>query len=386
MQPPESSPRLRHQPFVAVVTPSFNQARFLRQAIESVLGQGYPAIEYLVVDGGSTDGSVDILQSYGDRLRWISEPDRGQSDAIAKGFARTRGEILAWLNSDDELAPGAVESAVEAFGRHPEVGLIYGNGDLLDENGHVTGPFPWIESFDLWRLIYFSDYILQPATFFRRSAYDAARGLDTSLHWAMDWDLWIRLAAVSDVAYLPETLGLSRVWSDTKTSTGGWRRILELSRLSRRWTGRPWTTAVQRYALDTLAQKTRRWLPRRVHAPAEFVGRRVDAGILRRMPAQADGWLGPRGHLVFPRRWQRARLVLEVDRIPPRQRSRLRLDLDGRLVATRRIEQPGELVFELTAAAGTDPFCHLDLRADFSFPGPDGRRRVAARRRSLAPL
>ena len=221
-------------PRVSLVTPSFNQAPFLRAAIDSVLSQGYPAIEYVVVDGGSTDGSVEILKSYGDRLRWISEPDRGQSDAIAKGFARTRGEIVAWLNSDDVLLPRAVEKAVAAFQRHPTAGLVYGDGLVLDEAGASQGRFPWTEEFDLWRLVFLSDFILQPSAFFRRRAYEAAGGLDLEMHFAMDWDLWIRLAGVADVVYVRELLSGARVWSGTKTATGGWRRIAEISRLARR--------------------------------------------------------------------------------------------------------------------------------------------------------
>ncbi|WP_322508462.1 glycosyltransferase family 2 protein, partial [Anaerolinea sp.] len=125
---------------VNIVTPSFNQARFLEETMLSVLHQDYPHIEYIVVDGGSTDGSVDIIRRYADRLAWwVSEPDRGQTDAINKGFAHAHGEILAWLNSDDTYQPGAVRAAVEALEKHPEAAMVYGDAHYIDENGRVIG-------------------------------------------------------------------------------------------------------------------------------------------------------------------------------------------------------------------------------------------------------
>lgn len=372
---------------MAIVTPSYQQARYLGEAIESVLAQSYPAIDYLVVDGGSTDGSVDLLRAYGERVAWISERDRGQADAIAKGFARTRGEILAWINSDDRLLPGAVARAVEVFRAHPGAGLVYANGLLLDQAGRSTGPFPWIEPFDLWRLIHFSDYVLQPAAFFRRAAYDAAGGLDTSLHYAMDWDLWIRLAGAAEVVYLEgELLACSRVWSDAKTSTGGWRRIAELARLAQKHTGRRLTPAVQRYALDTLGRQLRRTLPRCLFRAAVAVGARVDARILRRMAAHADGWLGPRGELVFPRRWRRAAIELELPELPGGAASPLRVLVDGEPAAVDGLARPGRHRLVLAArAAGDSPFCTVQLHCARTLREPGTGRRLAVRVLGLTP-
>lgn len=387
IRPDAFAPGDARQLRVSVITPSFNQARFLRQTIESVLAQSYSEIDYLVVDGGSTDGSIDVLRSFGDRVRWISEADRGQSDAIARGFARTRGEILCWINSDDTLAAGAVQKAVAAFRTHPAAGLIYGNGLMLDKAGNVTGPFPWVEPFDLWRLVYFSDYILQPAAFFRRSCYEAVGGVNIGLRFAMDWDLWIRLAGIADVVYLQETLGCSRVWSETKTATGRWRRIAELARLARTHTGRRWTPAVKRYALDTLACDTRRILPRQLYPLAEFFGRRLDHRILRRMPAHADGWLGPRGSLLFPRRWGGARIELEVDRMPSSRGLGLVTRLDRRVVRQDRVERPGRVTLELPVPEdGSGPLCQVEIEATHSFRLKRDTRRVALRLLKLEPL
>lgn len=131
------------QPLVSIVTPSYNQARYLETTLRSVLDQNYPAIEYLVADGGSTDGSVEVLQRYTDRLAWwVSEPDRGQTDALNKGFARARGEILAWLNSDDTYEPGAIAAAVAYLTAHPEIGMVYADTHFIDENGRPLGSFP----------------------------------------------------------------------------------------------------------------------------------------------------------------------------------------------------------------------------------------------------
>ncbi len=130
-------------PLVSIVTPSFNQAKFLEQTILSVLEQEYPHLEYIIVDGGSTDGSQDIIQRYAARLAWwVSEPDQGQTDAINKGFNRAQGEIYAWLNSDDTYLPGAVLEAVEYLRAHPEAGMVYGDANLTDEKGEIIGRFP----------------------------------------------------------------------------------------------------------------------------------------------------------------------------------------------------------------------------------------------------
>src|SRR5512138_1788368 len=139
-------------PLVSIITPSFNQAAFLETTIRSVLDQDYPSLEYFIVDGGSKDGSLEIIQRYAHRLAgWVSEPDRGQTDAINKGFGMAHGEILAWLNSDDVYQPGAVAEAATFLQQNPEVGLVYGDATYIDENGRTIGHFPARQT-DLRRL------------------------------------------------------------------------------------------------------------------------------------------------------------------------------------------------------------------------------------------
>src|SRR4030067_1430794 len=131
------------KPLVSIVTPSYNQGHFLEETIRSVLEQDYPHLEYIIVDGGSSDGSREIIRRYSDRLAgWISEPDQGQTDAINKGFARAKGEILAWLNSGESYLPGAVSEAVAFLGSHPEVGMGSGDANLTEETGKGVGKFP----------------------------------------------------------------------------------------------------------------------------------------------------------------------------------------------------------------------------------------------------
>lgn len=169
--------RVASQPLVTIVTPSFNQGEFLAHAIDSVLAQDYPAIEYIVVDGGSTDRTIDVLRAYGDRIRWTSGPDGGQSDAIHRGFLAGSGEYLAWLNSDDRYVPGAIGAAVQEMAADPSVALLYGRGEFIDRDGEVTGPCLHVEPWSFERLVGALNLILQPATLFRRDAYLEIGGL-----------------------------------------------------------------------------------------------------------------------------------------------------------------------------------------------------------------
>jgi len=202
-------------PLVSIVTPSYNQARYLESTIHSVLEQDYPNLEYLIVDGGSTDGSVDIIRRYSDRLAWwVSEKDRGQTDAINKGFAKAKGDILAWLNSDDTYEPQAVTGAVEFLRNRSEVGLVYGDTNFIDENGHVIGRFPAAQT-DYRRLRRGYVHIPQQAAFWRADLWKKVGPLDPSFYFAMDYDLWVRLAARAPVQYTP------RLWANFRLHTHG---------------------------------------------------------------------------------------------------------------------------------------------------------------------
>lgn len=221
-------------PRVSIVTPSYNAAPYLRAAIESVLAQDYPEIEYLVMDGGSDDGTVELLKSYGGKFRWVSERDAGQSDAIARGFEMTGGAIIGWLNADDLLKPGAVTAAVEAFQARPEAAVVYGDADFIDCEGRFIAPCSVVEPYSRQRLLYYGDYLIQPASFFTREAYQAVGGLDRSLHWAMDWDLWLKLAERYPFVYLPREMASYRWLGSNKSAEGGFDRLKEVERVARR--------------------------------------------------------------------------------------------------------------------------------------------------------
>jgi glycosyltransferase involved in cell wall biosynthesis len=191
------------RPLVSIVTPSFNQAQYLEQTIISVLGQDYPQLEYLIVDGGSTDGSLEIIQRYAPRLAWwVSEADQGQTDALNKGFSRARGDILAWLNSDDTYQPGAISQAVDYLQSHPEAGMVYGDANLIGTNGEIIGKFPARQT-DYRRLRRGYVHIPQQASFFRASLWKQVGPLDPTFYFAMDYDLWVRLARTSELHYCP---------------------------------------------------------------------------------------------------------------------------------------------------------------------------------------
>lgn len=223
------------QPLVSIVVPSYNQAPFLEQCLCSILDQDYSNIEILVIDGGSTDGSVEIIRRYQDRLAyWVSEPDNGQSHAINKGFHRTQGDIVAWLNSDDVYFPGSVSLAVLRFQENTNLALFYGYCVFIDERGGFIRYFTETEPWDRSRLLNYSDFIMQPTTFFSKGKLLQVGLLDETLHYGMDWDLWCKLAAVGDVHFEREVIAANREYGSTKTSSGSWRRLGELLRIQRR--------------------------------------------------------------------------------------------------------------------------------------------------------
>lgn len=210
-------PPLPPQPLVTIVTPAFNAGRFIEATIRSVLDQDYPAIEYIVMDGGSTDGTLDVLRRYGDRLTWRSGRDGGQSAAINAGWRAGRGQVLAWLNADDTYFPGAVGSAVAYLQQHPAAAMVYGDCDMIDERGYTLRPYR-TGPFDIVAMVrQAQNPIPQPAAFMRRAALDAAGYLDQRLHMAMDLELWLRLGLRYEVGYLPRRLATLREHPGTKT-------------------------------------------------------------------------------------------------------------------------------------------------------------------------
>jgi GT2 family glycosyltransferase len=200
---------------VSIITPSFNQASFLERTILSVLEQDHPDIEYLLADGGSTDGSLEIIKRYADRLAWwISEKDQGQADAINKGFAHAHGEIIAWLNSDDYYLLGAVSAAVKMFEKVPQAGMIYGDMLAVDEFGRTINTLKY-HQLSLVDLLCFQ-IIGQPAVFMRRSAFERAGGLDNNLHFLLDHQLWIRIAEQAGIVHVNETWAAARYHAAAK--------------------------------------------------------------------------------------------------------------------------------------------------------------------------
>ena len=217
-------------PTISIITPSYNQGAFLAETIESVISQqGDFAIDYIIVDGGSNDNSVDIIKRYdallktgqwpirckGITFRWMSERDKGQTDALMKGFRMVQGEILAWLNSDDTYLSGALQAAIAVFRAEPDVALAYGNAHYTDAAGAIIGSYRTAE-FDLVRLAS-ANFICQPAAFFRRTAFETVGGLDETLRFAMDYDLWIRIGRRFPCRHIAQLLATYRLHETSKT-------------------------------------------------------------------------------------------------------------------------------------------------------------------------
>jgi glycosyltransferase involved in cell wall biosynthesis len=248
-------------PLVSIVTPSFNQARFIEETIRSVLAQDYPNIEYIIVDGDSTDGSQAIIQKYADRLAWwVSEKDAGQADALNKGFAHAGGEIFAWLNSDDTYFPGAVSEAVAFLQAHPDVGLVYADADLTDEEGRTIGRFSSRQT-DYKRLLRGSVHIPQATTFYRADLWRQVGPFDNNFFFAFDYNFWVQLAKISRLQYLPRLWAKFRLHSEGKSVRNDDRCYPDMLKVYRRERGNGlswlWLRAKVRRLLYA-------WLPLRV--------------------------------------------------------------------------------------------------------------------------
>ncbi|MBN2235567.1 MAG: glycosyltransferase [Opitutales bacterium] len=223
-------------PKVSIVVPVLNQVRFLDEALRSVLDQGYPNLELVVMDGGSTDGSLDIIERYSARIaHWESVVDNGQSHAISKGLARCSGDLFNWLNGDDVLVEGSLLSAATHWIEKGKPAMIYGRADKVDEMGRcikrgVYRPFDRRLLLDLY-------YITQPSCFYSREVMNALGGIDTACDFAMDWDLAVRMARDGRVESVDELWSRLRVYPSTKTSIGGIRRAREIARIGFKYSG-----------------------------------------------------------------------------------------------------------------------------------------------------
>ncbi len=252
-------------PLVSIVTPSFDQARYLEAAIRSVLSQDYARVEYIIVDGGSSDGSVEIIKKYEDKLAWwVSEKDKGQTDAINKGFARATGEVLAWLNSDDTYEPGAISAAVRYLSENPEVGMVYADCNYINESGRVIGKFPAAQT-DLPRLRRGYVHIPQQTMFFRAGLWRELGPLDPSFYFAMDYDLWTRIAARTSIKYVQgQTWANFRIHTSGKTILADDRCWPEMLRVHYRDGGSFFAPIVAKYYVRRLIAPLWNWRRRKM--------------------------------------------------------------------------------------------------------------------------
>lgn len=237
-QLPDTMPDGSPWPKVSIITPSLNQGEFIEETIRSVLLQGYPNLEYIIMDGGSSDETVDIIRKYETWItHWVSESDRGQSDAINKGFAKSTGEIMAWLNSDDTYTANALACVAWYFMDHADCNILYGEAWHVDENGGRLRPCRYVTETISKSYILNVDPIVQPATFWRRSLWLNIGELDSSLRWGFDWEFLIRAYLDSKPHYVPEFLANYRLQDDMKSKTGGQARHSELAKITRCYGG-----------------------------------------------------------------------------------------------------------------------------------------------------
>jgi glycosyltransferase involved in cell wall biosynthesis len=285
---------------ISIVTPSLNQCGFIPEMLASLGSQDYPDWEHVVFDAGSTDGSVEVWREWegkvksesegvtrecesgnGERLvRVFVEPDQGQSDAINKGMRVATGEIVGWLNADDVFLPGALAKVAEAFEKNPDAVVVYGVGAKTDLEGREIKRVPFRE-FSSKRLSYAFGAV-QPAMFFRRDAYWKVGGLDESLHYAMDWDLLLKLARVGNVVAIPDHLANIRYYPETKTNTGGWKRMREIAGIARSHNGALDRNYLSFQIRDSLAKQ-----------PMHFPRRLFDHicwNLFKNPPLMVQGW------------------------------------------------------------------------------------------------
>jgi glycosyltransferase involved in cell wall biosynthesis len=386
-------------PLVTIVTPSYNQGHFIRATIESVLSQDYPNVEYIVMDGGSTDNTAAVVNEYRSRLTFISEKDRGQTHAINKGFQQAKGSIVAWLNSDDTYLPGAIRHGVEGCAANPTAGAIYGEGFQIDYDGNIRQRFPYTEPFNLWKLTHVLDYILQQSVFFRRECVEAVGWADESLHFGMDWDLLVRLGKRYGLAYVPESFGCLREYGEAKSFAGGAKRFAELAKLLQKQTGEKRPPGWWFYGLDTYdkiwSERISRFIPGPLGA---YIARRfvhvcrakIDDIYFRSQGLYADQWAATRLNWMLP---EFAKAAVIEGCLPgwarPLDDQQLRIFVNGRLVSVEQPALGGDFRISVPLQVGRACVIRIDAEK-YVVPeeqglGPD-RRRLAWQMKAIEPV
>lgn len=228
------------QPLVSVVTPTYNQAAFLRETIESVLSQDYPHIEHIVIDDGSTDETPQILAEYSGRIQWESQTNMGQTPTINKGWAQSKGDIITWLNSDDTFLPSAVSKGVEYLNSHPDVGIVFGDTLFTEGDGTPIEESKRLKGFDFKKFVVKCENLIpQPSAFIRRSVLENTGPLDPSYYYFMDWDFWLRAGIRNRIDYFPELLSTYRLHQESKTVAQAAKAAPELEYMYRKFFALP---------------------------------------------------------------------------------------------------------------------------------------------------
>lgn len=266
-QLPDTMPDGSPWPKVSIITPSLNQGEFIEETIRSVLLQCYPNLEYIIIDGGSNDETIEIIKKYEPWLAsWVSEPDQGQADAINKGFGRCTGEIMGWLNSDDTYTSGTLAYVVQHLNDHPPCNMLYGEAWYIDECSYRLRPCRYVTESIPRQHILNVDLIVQPATFWRTSLWQTIGKLDVSLRWGFDWEFFIRAYLNTGLCYVPQFLANYRLQANMKSRTGGQARHAELAKITRSYGGwwQPtnllYQAALPRYIIRDLVSEWPGWI------------------------------------------------------------------------------------------------------------------------------
>ena len=296
-------------PRISVVMPSYNQGHFIREAIDSILSQEGVDVELIVMDGGSDDGTVETLRSYGDQLTFTSGPDEGQSWAINEGMRRTTEDIVCWLNSDDLFRPGALQTVLEVFESDSEVEFVTGAGRNIAGDGTLIGDVG-AQPARLWELIHHRNFFNQPSCFMKRDLWFDAGGLNEDLDYVMDWDLWIRFGCAKSV-FVDVQLSDNRSYDDNKTNSGGQARLTEIEQMVATYTRAPAPPVLELYGLETAikAEETS-------DEARPELGRRFMAGMSERISGvDARGAFGAEFSFSLTPRASDDRLVAEFSSV-----------------------------------------------------------------------